>query len=286
MTGKINVLGRGLSALIEDAENHKTEPGFNYNIPVSKIENNPFQPRKEFDEESILSLAESIKSFGVIQPVTVRRKAKNKFQLISGERRLRAAIIAGLKEIPAFIRETDDQGMLEVAIVENIQREDLNPIEIALCYKRLIEECNLTQEKMSERFGKQRSTISNYLRLLKLPPEIQAGITKKAVTMGHARALINIDNLDKQLQVYNRVILNDLSVRQTEEIVRTLNNQAIIPLHKNKYNSETAGLKEMLKSRFNCRVDLKKSVNGRGRISLIFSNENEFNSIVNNLIGK
>ncbi len=189
-------------------------------ISLRDIEANPWQPRSKFDEEALEELADSIKEIGIIQPVTVRLLENGKYQLITGERRYRAARKIGLKTVPAFVRDAEDQNMLEMALVENIQREDLDAIEVAISYQRLIEECNLTQENLSDRVGKKRSTVSNYLRLLKLPAEIQLGIKDKKITMGHARALINIEDQDTLLAVYEQVVAKDLSVRKVEELVR------------------------------------------------------------------
>ena len=221
-------LGRGLSALLEsietditsdtNSESAKLVLGSIANIEIEKIEANPFQPRATFNKEALVELSESIKQHGVIQPVTVRKLGNGYFQLISGERRFRASQIAGLSEIPAYIRVANDQAMLEMALVENIQREDLDPIEVAISYKRLIEECKLTQEGLSEKVAKNRSTVTNFLRLLKLPVEIQAGLRERKLTMGHARSLINIPEEKEQLRVYTKIIEDGLSVRQTEEI--------------------------------------------------------------------
>ena len=229
-------LGKGLGALIDDASDPTRNQDFRTEkqvvselvneIEVDKIDVNPYQPRTQFDEEALKELADSISKLGVIQPLTVRA-VDGRFQLISGERRLRAAKLAGLKTIPVFIRTADDQGMLEMALVENIQREDLNAIEVAISYQRLIEECNLTQETLSERVGKKRATISNYLRLLKLPAEIQLGISQNLISMGHARALITIEDPKIQLDIYHQTINEGLSVRKVEELVRMANEPQI-----------------------------------------------------------
>ncbi len=221
---KKQALGRGLGALIDDAERERLEQkvAANLEISVDNIELNPFQPRTRFDEQLLEELASSIRKLGIVQPLTVREIDGDRYQLIAGERRLKAARMAGLKTIPAYLRTADDQAMLELALVENIQREDLDAIEIAISYQRLIEECNLTQEKLSERVGKQRSTVTNYLRLLKLPAEIQLGIKNKQLTMGHARTLINIEDPEQQIKVYYRIIDDGLSVRKTEELVRKM----------------------------------------------------------------
>jgi len=221
-------LGRGLSALLENAKTDITTKAIDNapvlgsvsNIPISAIETNPFQPRTEFEEVALNELAQSIKEHGIIQPITVRKLGYDKYQIISGERRFRAAQLAGLTEIPAFIRVANDQQMLEMALIENIQREDLNPIDIALSYQRLMDECKLTQEEVSKRVGKQRSTVANYLRLLKLPAPIQKALKENAITMGHARALINIENEDKQLALFALILEQDLSVREVEELAK------------------------------------------------------------------
>src|SRR5512139_337296 len=221
MTQK-NALGRGLGALIDGVEKEvlekKVEP--NLDISLDSIDGNPFQPRSHFDEQALEELAGSIRKLGIVQPLTVRETGNGRYQLIGGERRLRAARLAGLTHVPAYIRTADDQAMLELALVENIQREDLDPIEVAISFQRLIEECRMTQEQLSDRVGKQRSTIANYLRLLKLPAEIQLGIRNKQVMMGHARTLINIEDPKKQIGIYYKIVDGDLSVRQAEDLVR------------------------------------------------------------------
>jgi len=230
MTIKRPALGRGLGALIDDSKYEKKtveeviSTGSITEIDIENIEVNPFQPRTHFDEEALGELAASIRELGIIQPITVRKLAEGSFQLISGERRFRASKIAGLKAIPAFVRDVNDQSMLELALVENIQREDLDAIEIAITYQRLIDECTLTQEALSERVGKKRSSITNYLRLLRLPAEIQAGIRDKRIAFGHAKALINIEDKEKQLNLFKRTIEEELSVRDTEKYAREINN--------------------------------------------------------------
>ena len=223
---KKNALGRGLNALIESSDyenlNQTREPN---EIKIDLIEANPFQPRSNFDEEALQELADSIKELGVIQPITVRALENGKYQLISGERRLRASKLVGLEKIPAYIRNTDDQGMLEMALVENIQREDLNAIEVAISYQRLMDECNLTQDMLSQRVGKKRSTVANYTRLLNLPAKIQLGIKEDKISMGHARALLAVKDTDTQLMVYDQILKYDFSVRKVEEIVKELSNE-------------------------------------------------------------
>ena len=223
-------LGRGLSALLENDKTDVTDSNDNNRFPktvgsiaeieISKIEANPFQPRTKFEEEALQELSQSIKELGIIQPITVRKLGYDKYQLISGERRFRASQLAGLTQIPAYVRIANDQSMLEMALVENIQRAELDAIEVAISYQRLIEECKLTQEEMSQRVGKKRSTISNYLRLLKLPAEIQNGIRSNQLSMGHARALVNIENAESQLELYRQILEETLSVRKTEELAK------------------------------------------------------------------
>jgi len=278
-----NALGRGLGALIDDAgQEHIVTADAVNEIEISKIEANPFQPRTIFKEEALEELANSIKELGIIQPITVRTLEGGKFQLISGERRLRASQLAGLKKIPAFIRFADDQGMLEMALVENIQREDLDAIEVAISYKRLIEECKLTQENMSERVGKKRSTVSNYLRLLKLPAEIQLGIRDKQISMGHARALVNIENAKTQLKIYYQVIDEGLSVRKTEDIIRDVN----APKTKGTNNvkvrlpEEYEQLKKHLSTHFSSLIDFKRNNKGSGKIVIPFKSDEDLERIM------
>ncbi len=228
---KKRALGRGLSALLSDTPSEEklevdiaspqtTNGGGVNEISIDEIETNPFQPRQHFDEDALNELADSIKVHGIIQPITVRRLNRNQYQLISGERRFQASRKAGLKSIPAYIRLADDQQMLEMALIENIQRENLNPVEIALSYQRLISECSLKQDELGERVGKNRSTVTNYLRLLKLPPDIQIALRDNKISMGHARAIINVDNPDSQLYIFKKTLQEDLSVRKVEELTR------------------------------------------------------------------
>lgn len=228
---KKKALGRGLSALLSDtAEEEKLEVEVTapatgahlHEIPLAEIEVNPFQPRQHFDETALQELAESIRVHGIIQPITVRRLAPHQYQLISGERRFQASKRAGLPAIPAYVRAADDQQMLEMALIENIQRENLNPIEIALSYQRLISECQLKQEELGDRVGKNRTTVTNYLRLLKLPPDIQIALRDQQLSMGHARAIISIENPDQQLFLFKKILAEDLSVRKVEELARQL----------------------------------------------------------------
>ncbi|GAB4295541.1 MAG: ParB/RepB/Spo0J family partition protein [Marinilabiliales bacterium] len=281
---KKNALGRGLGALIEDANvTPSVQVGSVNLIPVESIVTNPYQPRKNFDEESLQELASSIREMGVIQPITVRETSdSDKFQLITGERRLRAAKIAGLEKIPAYVRKADDQGMLEMALVENIQREDLDAIEIALSYQRLIDECNLTQENLSERVGKKRSTVANYLRLLKLPAKIQLGIRDKKISMGHAKAIIGIDDPETQLMIYDQVIKYDFSVRKVEEIVRELDDGKNTKEIKQKFQTpqEYNHLKEHLTQFFNSKVNFRINQNGKGKIEIHFASQDDLERIL------
>jgi ParB family chromosome partitioning protein len=291
MSTKRQALGKGLSALLQNAETDITTKkdiatdkvvGAVSSIPVSYIEANPFQPRTHFEEESLKELSESIREHGIIQPITVRKLGYDKFQLISGERRFRASQMAGLKEIPAYIRVANDQSMLEMALVENIQREELDAIEIALSYKRLMEECKLSQEELGFKVSKQRSTITNYLRLLKLPPPIQLGIRNRKISMGHARALITVDDADVQLAIYEQIEKNDLSVRNVEELARG-KKTAVSPSGKKRslpVSFQQQKLKEDLSAFFQTSVEVKRQNNGEGRIVIPFHNDKELKQIL------
>ena len=282
MSEKRSVLGRGLGALIDDA-NLKPEASIN-EIDISLIETNPFQPRSHFDQEALDELAASIKQIGIIQPITVRKIADRKYQLIAGERRLRASVIAGLTRIPAYVRTADDQSMLELALVENIQREDLDPIEVAISYQRLIDECKLTQENMSDRVGKKRSTIANYLRLLKLPADIQLGLRTAKLSMGHARSLINIEDPAIQLVIYQKILDSNLSVRKIEELVRQIQTESK-PVVKEKpvISVEHGQLQEQLKRYFQVGVQFNRNIKGKGKIVLTFNSDEELEKILGKL---
>ena len=279
------VLGKGLDALIEsvdkDALVKKVE--VNKDIPIDAIEANPFQPRTVFDEQALSELSASIKNIGIVQPLTVRELGNGKYQLIAGERRLRAAKLAGLETVPAFIRTVDDDQMLEFALVENIQRENLDAIEVAISFQRLIEECNLTQEQLSDRVAKQRSTVANYLRLLKLPAEIQHGIRNKIITMGHARALVSIEDEKQQMDVYYKIKDEELSVRQTEELVRKLKAPQADPRKKEKrekLNDYYKPFKEHLNKIFHISgSDVQFVEEGKGKIVIPFNNFDELENI-------
>ena len=277
-------MGRGLGALIDDADKIKEQVSGIAEIEVSKIEANPFQPRTRFDQEALEELSASIREIGLIQPITLRKFDGEKFQIIAGERRFRAAQMAGLTKIPAFIREADDDGMLEMALVENIQREDLDSIEIALSYQRLIDECNLTQETLSTRVGKKRSTVSNYLRLLRLPAVIQKGLREKEISMGHARALINIPESETQVMIFEQILKYDFSVRRVEEIVRNLNaeksGQEESATEKGKLPQQYHNFRESLAKFFPTPVKLSVNNEGKGKIIISFKSADDLQKIV------
>lgn len=304
-------LGRGLSALLNDdnddlrqpnrspqqdplAREYRTEKptesreetsaGATNTISIDYIEVNPFQPRTDFDEESLQELAESIKLQGLIQPITVRRLSENSYQLISGERRLRAAKLAGLTEIPTYVRTANDQQMLEMALIENIQRENLNAIEVALSFQRMIEECDLKQEELGERVSKNRSTVTNYLRLLRLPPSIQASIRDNQISMGHARALISVAEIEKQLYIHQEILRKGLSVRKVEELVRELQEDAKNKGEKKAENPKAfqyRKIEDELASKFATRVKLSVSANrDKGNIQIPFNSEEDLNRIL------
>jgi ParB family chromosome partitioning protein len=291
-------LGRGLSALLDDSDpvhppkkavnpvsetEQKDQPANIGEIKISDIATNPYQPRTEFDQVALNELADSIRIQGLIQPITVRKAEGGSYQLISGERRLRASKLAGLTEIPAYIREANDQQMLEMALIENIQRENLNAIEVALSFQRMLEECNLKQEQLSERVGKNRSTVTNYLRLLKLPPAIQISIRDQKISMGHARALINVESVDKQLFIHQEIIDKGLSVRKVEELVRSINSLQLKPKsEKQPHGSsfEYQKLQKDLASRFATKVKLKVGENGKGAIEIPFVSNDDLSRIL------
>lgn len=285
MAAKKNALGRGLSALISDEEpRERGNPAGLDEIGLGLIETNPFQPRTRFEEESLRELASSIRELGIIQPVIVRPKDDGRYQLIAGERRFRAAEMIGLETIPAYIRVADDQGLLEMALVENIQREDLDAIEVAISFQRLMDECNLTQENLSERVGKNRSTISNYIRLLKLPAEIQLGIKHRQISMGHARSIINMEDPEAQLDLYHRIIEHDLPVRKVEELVRKLSDP--LPGTPEKVpqpssdNDEYGSLRDHLAGFFGTDIQFRRNLKGQGKIVIPFGSNEELERIV------
>ena len=280
-SNKRKALGRGLSVLLND-ENKKINIGNIIEIDLNNISNNPNQPRTNFKKESIDELKKSIKELGLIQPITVRELKNNKFQLISGERRLKAFKLIGLKTIPSYVRKANDIESLEMALVENIQREDLDPIEIALSYNRLLKEINLTQEELSIRIGKERSTISNYIRLLKLDPIIQSGLRDKFLTMGHARALINIKEKDKQIEIYKKIIKNGISVRDTEKLLSYT--KKILEKEKNNYKSKFINqIENKLKELFGTNISVHSNNSGKGYIKIEFKSQENLENIINKI---
>ena len=293
-SNKKPALGRGLSALLENARTDITTKGIGENaavvnsvsvIKIKNIETNPFQPRTNFEENALQELSDSIKQHGIIQPITVRKLGYDRYQLISGERRFRASQMAGLTDVPAYIRIADDQEMLEMALVENIQREDLDAIEIALSYQRLIDECKLTQETLSDKVGKKRSTVTNYLRLLKLPARIQKGIVEKTISMGHARALVNIKDSEMQLMIYDEIIKNEFSVRRVEEIVRNYNEdnksfQPVEKINKPKFPTEYQDLHNHLSKHFQSKIDFRMDQTGKGKIIIPFISTKDLERIL------
>lgn len=290
---KKQALGRGLSALLKDPENDiKSVEDKNADkvvgniieLDIDAIAINPFQPRSNFNEESLAELSSSIKELGVIQPITVRKLEYNKYQLISGERRLRASKMAGLTHIPSYIRIANDNESLVMALVENIQRHDLDPIEIALSYQRLIDEIQLTQEQMSDRVGKKRSTIANYLRLLKLDPVIQTGIRDGFISMGHGRAIINIEDQDAQADIYQKIVSQNLSVRETEALVKSYQESLKPAKTKTSIKANAFTVKEKQQKTitdfFGAKVDVKVDAKGKGKITIPFYSEEDFNRII------
>jgi ParB family chromosome partitioning protein len=291
---KKNALGRGLGALLQDSpqkiQKQDLIPAASsagiYEIPLSTIQVNPYQPRTHFDKDALQELSESIIVQGIIQPITVRKLADDEYQLISGERRFQASKLAGLEKIPAYVRTANDQQMLEMALIENIQRENLNALEIAHSYQRLLAECNLKQEELGDRVGKNRTTVNNYLRLLKLPPDIQAGIRDQVISMGHARALINIENIDKQLAIFKKTIAEELSVRKVEALVKALNNEdeeserkkipALDPVRK----YEIGKIQQRLATHFGSKVQLKANDKNKGEIKIPFGSASDLNRIL------
>ncbi len=299
---KRNALGKGLGALLSDkdqVENTMETPAGKSTsaspavnsisaIPLDQIEANPFQPRDQFEEAALNELAESIKTQGIIQPLTVRRLSAKSYQLISGERRLRASKIAGLTEVPAYIRTANDQEMIEMALIENIQRENLNAMEVAFSFQRMIDECSLKQEELGDRVGKNRTTVTNYLRLLKLPPMIQAAIRDQQISMGHARAMVSMENVDQQLYVFKEILTKDLSVRKVEELVRAMTT----PKKEGKEKEKTSGgkfltnnfeyqkIQDDLTSKFGNKVLIKADDKGKGSINIPFLSTDDLNRIL------
>lgn len=297
MAEKKRVLGKGLSALLKNQDldiktnesiaNTNQVAGSVSEIKIEQIEVNPFQPRTDFDQDALQELAISIKELGIIQPLAVRKLGYDKFQLISGERRFRASQLAGLKTVPVYVRIANDQTMLEMALVENIQREQLNPVEIALSYQRLIDECKLTQEKMSERVGKKRSTITNYLRLLKLPAEILAALRDESISMGHARALVNVKNQDTQINIFRDALNNGFTVREIEQVVKDFGDSSYTKTSKNRSKMllgfEHQKLANDISYKIGKDVKLKVSKSGKGKIEIPFNSNEDLHQIISQL---
>ncbi|MDP4629534.1 MAG: ParB/RepB/Spo0J family partition protein [Flavobacteriales bacterium] len=295
---KKQALGRGLSALLEHSPaTSKSElvsqaaPPTNEKevghvagpislLSISQIEANPYQPRKDFNNDALIELATSIGELGLIQPITVRKVSSQKYQIISGERRFRASQMANLTEVPVYIRETDDQGMLEMALVENIQRENLNALEIAISYKRLMEECSLTTDKLADRVGKDRTTVTNYVRLLRLPPEIQLGIIEKRISMGHARALINAEPESKQIKIFKLILEKDLSVRKVEELVKEDDAPKLFTSKANLMPLEIQKMQADLKLRFGKKAKVTRNDGGVGKVEIPFTNDDDLERII------
>ena len=290
-----DALGKGIRSLLQSIDTEMKTTGGDLKssvvesvtsmqrIPVNDIEPNPKQPRKDFDEQALQELAHSIKIHDIVQPLTVSQLPSGKYRLIAGERRWRAAKLAGLKDVPAYVRKANDQQLLELALLENLQREDLNAMEVALSYKRMMEELSHTQEEVAERMGKERSTVANYIRLLKLPPDIQVAVRKGELSMGHARALINVDTVDKQLYIFNEITKNGLSVRQTEELVRRLYKTSGSPVKDQAKPNLPPAFKKIednLASHFSAKVKLNHSKNGNGNIVIEYYSIHDLNKIL------
>lgn len=283
-------LGRGLSAILESPETDITSKDISGNyvagaiasLPLGKIETNPFQPREDFDEAALAELSQSILEQGIIQPLTVRKMGYDKYQLISGERRFRAAKLAGIESVPCYIRVANDEQMLEWALIENIQRENLNAIEIAISYNRLIEECSLTQDELSKRVGKNRTTVTNYLRLLRLPAEVQAALRDGSISMGHARSLINVNNEAKQLIITRKIIADELSVREVEKLVRQLDKviSAVIKPGKIALPLKYEVMKDSIQERLNRKIELNRTTKGKGSIVIPFISDEDLQAII------
>lgn len=299
-TKKRSALGKGLSALLENASTDITTKNTSTDVvgsiamlPVSNIEANPFNPRTNFEKDALEELRQSIAIHGIIQPLTVRKLGRDKYQLISGERRFRASQLADLTEVPAYIRVANDQSMLEMALVENIQREDLNAIEVALSYQRLIEECSLTQDQLSQKVSKSRSSITNHIRLLKLPADIQAGVRDSVISMGHARALVSAGDEELQLTIFNKIILESLSVRDVEILIRqgivkhipgleeeTASKKTIKEEDDSTFTATQYVFKEHLSDKLSSKIELKKASGGSGKIIINFNSEVDLNRII------
>ena len=292
MTVKRSALGRGLGALLENTPSESTDnftgtralAGSVSNILLSQVEANPFQPRVDFNDDALRELSESIKHQGIIQPITVRKMGHDRYQIISGERRFKASKIAGLESIPAYVRVANDQSMLEMALVENIQRENLNALEIAISYHRLMEECHISQEELADKVAKDRTTVTNYLRLLKLPPQIQTAVRDGKITMGHARAIINVNDLVLQLKIYNDIIENELSVRKVEDLVRESARKKSGSSSETKNATsrdiELKNIEERLTRKYESKIDIKHRANGSGQLIFSYFSTDDLNRII------
>ncbi|MEP7264875.1 MAG: ParB/RepB/Spo0J family partition protein [Bacteroidota bacterium] len=288
MTTKRSALGRGLSALLDNDSSGTDNPiapsvltGSISAILLSHIETNPFQPRVEFDEAALKELSESIRQQGIIQPITVRKMGADRYQIISGERRYRASKLAGFETIPAYVRIANDQNMLEMALVENIQRENLNALEVAISYQRLLEECHISQEELANKVGKDRTTVTNYLRLLKLPPQIQFAIRDNRITMGHARAIIAVNDVAMQLKIFNDIISQDLSVRKVEELVREhAPKKSAASKSSSATEIEIKKLQDRLSQRFETKTEIKHRTNGSGQVVFSYFSKDDLNRLL------
>ena len=289
-------LGKGLRALLTKIDSEETPVAEKKvyvkelsksiaEISVENIEPNPYQPRTDFSEAELLDLAQSIKTLGLIQPITLRKVGENHYQIISGERRWRASKLAGLKTVPAYLRTADDQGMLEMALVENIQRSDLNSLEVALSYQRLIDECNLQHEELAKRVGKDRSTVTNYTRLLKLPPDLQSGLRNKKISMGHARALLSLENPVDQLYFYNKILNENLSVRNIESLTKQhkKGEPSTSSATKAKLHPEVKKIKDRLSKNLGAKVEINRNAKGKGKIIIHFSSDDQFNDLIDSI---
>ena len=292
--GKKKEIGKGIRALLANIEQEsnstpettQSENKANVAVDISLIEANPFQPRTEFDEEKLSDLCESIKTFGVIQPITLRKLSNKKYQIISGERRWRASKLAGLTEVPAYVREADDQGMLEMALLENIQRADLNPLEVAISYQRLIDECDLTHEELSQRLGKKRSSISNYLRVLKLSPSAQKALKLDQISLGHAKVLVGVEPIENQIGILEEILSKGLSVRATEQLIQSKkgsNNSGSASTNK-EIHPEVRKYQDQLADKVGIKVAISRNDKGKGSIKINFKNDHELNQIMESLL--
>ncbi len=290
--GKKKEIGKGIRALLANIEqesnsaptNAQSEGKANVAVDIDLIEANPFQPRTEFDEELLEDLCESIKTFGVIQPITLRKLSSKKFQIISGERRWRASKLAGLTEIPAYVREADDQGMLEMALLENIQRADLNPLEVAISYQRLIDECDLTHEELSQRLGKKRSSISNHLRVLRLSPSAQKALKMDRISLGHAKVLAGIEPIENQIGILEEILSKGLSVRATERLVQSKASTTTSSTTDNAVHPEVRKYQDQLADKVGRKVTISRNDKGKGSIKINFKNDDELNQIMESLL--